>query len=187
MDTDKIIKLSPSLEDYIEAIYNTISEKHVARAKDLKRKLKVHGASVTGALQALAEKKLINYEPYEVITLTPKGYEIAQIISRRHEILRNLLTNILKLDITEAEKVACGMEHSLTPTVTMRLAAFVDLFEKNPDLKKMLQDSFESFLNKFEDKNLNICIQKEKIQRINSQLKPLEQHEPDDTVKEMSG
>lgn len=160
--------LSPSLEDYIEAIYNIIAEKQVARAKNIKSKLKVHGASVTGALQALAEKQLVNYEPYEVITLTPRGYKVAQIISRRHEILRNFFNNILRVGISESEKVACGMEHSLTPTVTMRLAAFVDLFEKNPDLKKLLQDSFESFLNKFEDKTLNHCVKKDKIKRIKS-------------------
>lgn len=150
--------LTPSLEDYIEAIYNTIAEKQVARAKDLKRKLKVNGASITGALRALAEKSLINYEPYEVITLTSKGYNIAQIISRRHEILSNFLTNILGIGVSEAEEVACGMEHSLTPTVTMRLAAFVDLFEKKPDLKKKFDNSFKMFLNKFEDKTLDRCV-----------------------------
>ena len=160
--------LTPSLEDYIEAIYNIIAEKQVARAKNIKSKLRVHGASVTGALQALAEKRLVNYEPYEVITLTQKGYKIAQIISRRHEILSVFFTNILRIGISEAEEVACGMEHSLTPTVTMRLAAFVDLFEKNPDLKKMLQDSFEMFLNKFEDKTLDHCFKKDDVKRIES-------------------
>lgn len=160
------IALTPSLEDYIEAIYNTITKKQVARSKDVKQRLKVNGASVTGALRNLAEKGMINYEPYEVITLTPKGYKVAQIIARRHEILKDFITNILRIGVSEAEEVACGMEHSLTPTVTMRLAAFVDLFEKNPDLNKMLQDSFERFLNKFEDKTLDHCVKKDEVKRI---------------------
>ena len=87
--------LTHSLEDYIEAIYNTIAEKQVARSKDVKQRLKVNGASVTGALRNLAEKGMINYEPYEVITLTPKGFKVAQIIVRRHEILKDFNYHIL--------------------------------------------------------------------------------------------
>ena len=62
--------LSASLEDYIEAIYHIISEKEVARGKDIASRLKVSGASVTEALRALSKKGLINYAPYEVITMT---------------------------------------------------------------------------------------------------------------------
>ena len=108
--------------------------------------------------KAILDDFNINYEPYEVITLTSQGYKIAQIISRRHEILSNFFTNILKIGVSEAEEVACGMEHSLTPTVTMRLAAFVDLFEKKPDLKKKFDNSFKMFLYKFEDKTLDLCV-----------------------------
>ena len=160
------IKLTPSLEDYIEAIYNTIEEKQVARAKDLKRKLKVNGASITGALRTLAEKSLINYEPYEVITLTPKGRKVAEIIVKKHDVLKTFLTKVLDIPSLEAEEVACGMEHSLTPTVTMRLAAFVDLFEKDLDLRKMYKDSFKTFLNKFENKNLDKCAKKDEVKRV---------------------
>lgn len=108
---------------------------------------------------------MINYAPYEVITLTPKGYKIAQTIAKRHEILKNFFVDTLGIDISEAEKVACGMEHSLTPTVTMRLAAFVDLFKKNPDLHKMCQDSYKTYLSKFENINLDNCVKKDEVKR----------------------
>ena len=64
------VQLSASLEDYIEAIYHIIGEKQVARGKDISSRLEVSGASVTEALRALAKKGLINYAPYEVITMT---------------------------------------------------------------------------------------------------------------------
>ncbi len=60
--------LSASLEDYLEAIFHIEQEKHAARAKDITERLQVSGASVTAALRTLAEKKLINYAPYDLIT-----------------------------------------------------------------------------------------------------------------------
>ena len=50
-------KLSASLEDYLEAIFWIAQSKGAARAKDIATKLSVKASSVTGALQALKEKK----------------------------------------------------------------------------------------------------------------------------------
>jgi DtxR family transcriptional regulator, Mn-dependent transcriptional regulator len=59
--------LSESMQDYLEAIL-TIQEKYqVARVKDIAEKLDILKGSVTGALKNLAEKGLINYEPYSFI------------------------------------------------------------------------------------------------------------------------
>lgn len=93
---------------------------------------------------------MINYAPYEVITLTPKGYKIARIIAERHEILKNFLVFVLNIENCEAESVACGMEHSLTSTVTMRLAAFIELLKENPDLFDTIQGSYKQMLQEFE-------------------------------------
>ena len=75
--------LSASLEDYLEAIYHIVAEKQAARTKDISQRLKVNNSSVTGALRALAERQLVNYAPYEVITLTASGKKIARDIVRR--------------------------------------------------------------------------------------------------------
>ena len=71
--------VSAAMEDYLEAIFHLVVEKQVARARDIAEGLKVSRSSVTGALQSLAEKGLVNYEPYEVITLTRKGKKIADV------------------------------------------------------------------------------------------------------------
>lgn len=161
-------ELTHSLEDYIEAIFNIISEKKVARAKDLKRKLKVNGASVTGALRTLAKKSLIKYKPYEVITLTPKGRKVATIIAKKHSIIKKFLVKVFDIPSFDAEEVACRIEHNLTPTVTIRFAAFVELFEKDHALRKACKDSFKKFLITFEDKTLNKCFKRDEVKRIES-------------------
>ena len=92
------ITLSASLEDYLEAIFHTVKENKVARVKDIAKILKVNNSSVTGALQSLTKKGLINYQPYEIITLTPEGESLARDISNRHHVLQQFLLEILALD-----------------------------------------------------------------------------------------
>lgn len=65
-------KLSISLEDYIEEIYIQVLDAGHAKVTDIANKLGVKKASVTGAMNILAEKELINYAPYSPITLTEK-------------------------------------------------------------------------------------------------------------------
>ena len=81
------VSLSESLEDYLEAIFHIESKKQAARAKDIAQRLNVKNSSVTGALHSLSEKGLINYAPYDLITLTPKGKTVANGVVRRHEAL----------------------------------------------------------------------------------------------------
>jgi len=81
--------LTASLEDYLEAIFHIIAEKQAVRPKDIAKRLKVSNSSVTGALRSLADKELINYAPYDVISLTPSGETAAKDVIRRHELSWN--------------------------------------------------------------------------------------------------
>lgn len=124
--------LSASLEDYLEAIYHVVAEKQAVRAKDIASRLKVSRSSVTGALHALARRGLINYAPYDVISLTLEGRSIAGEVIRRHETLRDFFIRVLAIDEAEAEKVACKMEHVVSPTVLERFIQFVEFVETCP-------------------------------------------------------
>lgn len=124
--------LSESLEDYVEAIFHLVTEKQVARAKDIARRLGVKSSSVTGALRALASRKLINYAPYEVITLTARGKEVARDIVRRHEVLRDFFLKVLMVEEDEANEAACRVEHSISRGVFQRLVEFVEFVDKCP-------------------------------------------------------
>ena len=63
-------ELTSNLEDYLEVIFLLEQEQKSARAKDIADRLGVQRASVTGALQSLSQKGLINYHPYSSVTLT---------------------------------------------------------------------------------------------------------------------
>ena len=50
--------LTPSQEDYLEAVYRISEEKKAARAKDIADRLNVRASSVTAALRTLAALEL---------------------------------------------------------------------------------------------------------------------------------
>ena len=120
----KKIKLSASLEDYLEAIYLISGENGEARAKKIKEHLQVTGPSVTEALQLLAEKDLVNYAPYESITLTSDGKKIACDILHRHETLRDFFIDVLGIDTKLADEGACKMEHVASPNIIDRMVKY---------------------------------------------------------------
>ncbi len=124
--------LSASLEDYLEAIFHIIAEKQAARAKDISKRLKVGGSSVTGALRSLAERGLINYAPYDVITLTADGRKIAEDVVRRHEVLRDFFVKVLAVEYGEADEAACKMEHAIPKTILERFIDFANFVEVCP-------------------------------------------------------
>jgi DtxR family Mn-dependent transcriptional regulator len=144
----KTINLSASLEDYIEAIFHIVAEKQVARGKEIAKRLKVSNASVTEALRALSKRELINYEPYEVITLTDKGREAAEDVIRRHEALKDFFIKVLAIDEKIAEEGACRIEHAAPPEVIDRLIRFVKFMEICPRGGSELIKGFEEYCEK---------------------------------------
>lgn len=125
-------QVSASLEDYLEAIFHTVDTKGAARAKDIVQRMGVNNSSVTQALRLLSEKELVNYTPYDVITLTDSGEQIALDVVRRHEVMRRFLSQVLGLGEKDADEGACRMEHAISGSVLERLVQFVDYFETCP-------------------------------------------------------
>lgn len=119
-------KLSASSEDYLEAIYNLICQHKVARSKDIAESLGVSRASVTGALKSLNSKGLVDYKPYGFIGLTEKGFQQAESVVRRHNIIESFFVNVLGVEQKVAQQAACKAEHALGPDVVSRLLSFTE-------------------------------------------------------------
>jgi len=128
----KETRLSASLEDYLEVIALIIQDKKVARAKEIAARLQVSRSSVTEAFRALAKKKLINYAPYEVITLTDKGQAVAEDIILRHHALKDFFIKVLDVDEKIADIGACRIEHAAPRDIIDRMIRFVQFLEKCP-------------------------------------------------------
>jgi len=138
----KTEQLSASLEDYLEAIFWIASVKGAARAKDIAKRLSVKAASVTGALRVLADKRFINYAPYELISLTPEGYERAQQVIQKHEVLKDFFVEVLGIDEASANEGACKLEHGLPDDIMERLLAFTEFVQFCPRCRDPWRDQF---------------------------------------------
>ena len=141
----KRAKLSASLEDYIEAIHHIVEEKLVARSKDIAIRLGVSRASVTEALRALSQKELINYAPYEAITMTDKGKKTAEDVIFRHNALKRFFIEILSIDNDTAEEGACRIEHAAPPEIISRMVNFIQFLQVCPRGGDELIKGFASF------------------------------------------
>lgn len=117
----KKVKLTPSLEDYLESILHLERKNRVARVKEIAEELQVQMPSVTGALKTLRKKELINYEKNSYISLTERGLSLATAIENKHEIILLFLKNILHLPADEAADQACKIEHVITSETAQRL------------------------------------------------------------------
>lgn len=137
-------QLSESLEDYLEAIYNLSKGSNFARSKDIAQLLEVSRASVTGALRNLSEKDLVNYKPYDYISLTEAGQKIASKIARRHRVLNFFFTDILGAEESVSQEAACKAEHALGPEIMRRLVLFTEFLDrKNQDGRDLAGDFLE--------------------------------------------
>jgi len=131
MKQAKSQKLSASLEDYLEAIFNLSGESNVARSKDIAKSLRVSKSSVTGALRILKQKGLANYKPYDYVTLTKAGKAAAAEVVRKHNIIKSFFINVLGIEKDIAQQAACKAEHTLGPEVIAKLLCFIEFVTKN--------------------------------------------------------
>jgi DtxR family Mn-dependent transcriptional regulator len=144
--------LSASLEDYIEAIYHIIEAKLVARSKEIAARLNVSRASVTEALRALSKKNLINYEPYEAITLTGEGKKVAEDVIFRHDALKQFFMQVLSISDNVAEEGACRIEHTAPPEIIARMIRFTEYMQVFPNGGEDMLRGFAEYCTKSDQK-----------------------------------
>ncbi len=140
-------KLSSSLEDYLETIYNEVEKNGFAKVTDISNILNVKKASVTGALNNLLAKKLINYEPYSAITLTQEGEKVAKEILKKHKIMTDFFSKLLYLSSDEADENACKIEHVMSEEMFDRITKFSvfiqEYADKNPGFSKEIKSLYK--------------------------------------------
>ena len=138
--------LSPKLEDYLRVIYRIERKQRVARSKDIVEAQNVASSTVTAALQSLAEKGMVNYEPYELITLTEQGRKQAEHLAIRHRVVRNFLEDILGLEPQQAETTTCDMEHAVDRQALERFVCFAAFIQRHSRAGVNWLDAFRRFI-----------------------------------------
>ena len=108
-----MMNIHESAEDYLEAILMLRNEKGYARSVDIAARLGVTKPSVSIAMKRLRENEYILMDEENLITLTPKGEEIAARIYERHTVLSACL-KALGVSEEQAMEDACKIEHDIS-------------------------------------------------------------------------
>lgn len=135
-------KLSPALENYLEAIFMLEASEGAARASAIADAAGVSRSTVTSALKVLKKLKLVEYSPYSLVYLTEEGKRIGRDISHRHLVFQEFFENVLQLEPGMADSVACDLEHVVPPEVIRRLGQFVLFLKSRGDLWAHWQDDY---------------------------------------------
>ncbi|MCG9479609.1 MAG: metal-dependent transcriptional regulator [Actinomycetia bacterium] len=151
-------KLSPNIEDYLEAIYEIDTAEDQVRVKDIAHKLDINPASVTEILYKMQDLDLTDHQRYGKVTLTSKGYAIAKKIYARHRVLVEFFTDILGVDRNQAETDSCKIEHTISDATMKRLVKFIEFIQRNPHGKPVWLKHFAYYLK--ENKYPPECLDK---------------------------
>jgi DtxR family Mn-dependent transcriptional regulator len=139
--------MSANTEEYLEALYTLTQDGQTATTSDLSRRLNVTPASVTEMLKKLADAGYLNYSPYQGVTLTAAGYEIAEKMARKHRLLERFLHDTLKISTEKVHDEACAMEHSLSDETERALCQNLKAPDKCPDDEQVIPACNLSFSN----------------------------------------
>lgn len=117
--------ISSALEDYIEAIYLLSKLKASVRITDIALHLGISKPSVNRAVNSLKKQGLVLHEPYGSIILTERGHELGAQVSHRHIMIKKFLMSVLNLSESDADKEACGIEHSISQNTVDKMEVFM--------------------------------------------------------------
>jgi len=139
-------KLSATLEDYLGVVLTFQREKRFARVSDISSALGVAKSAVTAALQSLSAKGLLNYQPYEPVTLTEEGEKQAEEILLRHRIIFDFLRNVLAIEPGQAETIACDIEHAINAPALEKFVCFLAFIGTRPVNGNTWLKEFQEFI-----------------------------------------
>ena len=131
--------VSATHQMYLKALYRLSQNHPVGRVKDLALELGVTPGTVSTVLTKLQDLGLVEREHYGGALLTATGEALGECIDRRFEILRTLLTVVLRLDEGQAASDACLMEHAISPVTLNRISTLLAHLEagKSIDLESL--------------------------------------------------
>jgi len=121
-----------SYQRYLDEIYSITYKKKKGgwvSNKEIAEALSVKPASVSGMLEKLKARGLIQWEQRKSIRLTKQGKEIAEHLTNVHSSLNDFFEKVLKLEDKElVNTLSCQIEHHITEEVKDSLDKFLKEF-----------------------------------------------------------
>ncbi len=118
--------VSIATENFIKTIYNFEQfTGRDTRTGSIARELGITHAAATDMARKLARKKLIRYEKYKDLSLTPAGNRLALGIIRKHRLWETFLHKVFGLSMHEIHREAELLEHQTSDFLAERISQYL--------------------------------------------------------------
>ncbi len=117
--------LTPSQQDYLEAVLALTEKNCVVRVTDIARVLRVRLPTVTRAVQQLTRLGYLRQVERGPVRITQRGQAVAAALRHLHRDLIDFLVEVLGVPRQVARRDAGRMEHSLSAVSAQRLHEFL--------------------------------------------------------------
>ncbi len=117
--------LSPSVEDYVKAIYKAHATRGNVATQELAEALQVSPPAVSKMLRRLAELRLISHTPYQGVKLTRAGEKMALEVIRHHRLIELYLVQAMGYSWDAVHEEAERLEHHISEEFEERIDALL--------------------------------------------------------------
>ncbi len=127
--------ITPTIEDYVKTIALIQQAQQKVTTNLVSIHMDVSAASVTKVFRRLQQLGLIMYTPYYGVTLTEKGQQLATVVLRRNHLVSLFLIQVLGFALNDVQGDADVLEHVISDMLEQRIAAYLELHDKNEDVQ----------------------------------------------------
>ncbi|MGY4384458.1 DtxR family Mn-dependent transcriptional regulator [Pedobacter sp. UYP24] len=120
-------------ENYLKIIYHlSLGNSALVQTNAIAERIQTKAASVTDMMRKLSEKKLLNYQKYQGVSLTEQGETVALDIVRKHRLWEVFLVDKLKFKWDQVHEIAEELEHINSGELIERLDEFLKFPTNDP-------------------------------------------------------
>ena len=116
---------SQVIEEYLLTLYKLNKSGDRSKAVTLANRLDTSPPTVHATISRMQRDGLVKVEKNKELSLTDKGYKIAEDIAYRHNLAEFFLCNTLGIPWYEVHLHAHRLEHALSPLVVEKLSEFL--------------------------------------------------------------
>lgn len=127
-------EISIAMEDYLEMICRLVRKGEFVRVNGLAALLNVTPPSSSKMVGKLRDSGMVEFEPYGIIRLTPKGEALGDYLLHRHDILHRLFCRVngTENELELVEKIEHFLDRRTVKNLE-RLLAELEKGEKTAD------------------------------------------------------
>lgn len=126
-------KFSTPAENFMKVIFmNEQNDRFDTKPGSIAKALGITSAAATDMARNLSDKKLVYYEKYRPLKLTPEGRKLALNLIRKHRLWETFLYSTFQMSLHEIHREAEMLEHQTSEFLAEKISSYLGDPEVDP-------------------------------------------------------